>query len=640
MIRNNGFHNRHSPFNRAFNPASLFTNGEQGWVYDPSNFATLFQDSAGTTPVTAVEQPVGLQLDLSQNGVGANGAARYNLLNYSQEFDNASWTNTGSTVTPNATVAPDGTLTADALFETAGVGIHRITQNAVAPINTNCKVSVSLKPNGRTWAIVVLGGGGNGYYFDLSNLIVGNETGGTGTVSNPLILLESNGWVRVSFNFISSDSRGIEVFTSTGNGQFSFAGDPTKGIYIWGADIRLTSQAALNPTYQPIAASWTASIPGNHRFQATSANRPVVSARVNLLTKTEDISDAAWTKLGATVSSTDTIVATAAFGAVYETVSKIGSAIQYTLTVEFAAGTVSAARLTLAESTISTAGVGCDFTLTGAGVAGTPAAYGIGGWVAGSATIVSVGDGWYRCTLTATSSTTGNISGVAGHTGSAIVGNTVKARKTDLRVTNQGVGLPVYQRVNTSTDYDSTGFPVYLKANGSNQSMATNSINFTATNKMTVWQGVRKLNDASGAILVELSANIASNNGSFYISAPENSTNYGFRVRGLTGPGGYDPSTFTAPITNVVAVSFDTTAATTPTAVIPRLNGVVNQTGLANVPPGGGNFGNYPAYFYARAGTSVYFTGNDYASIARGAASTTTQITDGETWVNSKTKAY
>jgi hypothetical protein len=41
----------------------LFQNGEQGWWYDPSDFSTLFQDAAGTTPVTAVEQPCGLMLD-------------------------------------------------------------------------------------------------------------------------------------------------------------------------------------------------------------------------------------------------------------------------------------------------------------------------------------------------------------------------------------------------------------------------------------------------------------------------------------------------------------------------------------------------------------------------------------------------
>lgn len=46
----------------------LFITGEQGVWYDPSDFSTLFQDSAGTTPVTAVGQPVGKMLDKSGRG--------------------------------------------------------------------------------------------------------------------------------------------------------------------------------------------------------------------------------------------------------------------------------------------------------------------------------------------------------------------------------------------------------------------------------------------------------------------------------------------------------------------------------------------------------------------------------------------
>ena len=48
--------------------AALFSQGEQGAWYDPSDMSTMFQDSAGTTPVTAVGQPVGLILDKSGRG--------------------------------------------------------------------------------------------------------------------------------------------------------------------------------------------------------------------------------------------------------------------------------------------------------------------------------------------------------------------------------------------------------------------------------------------------------------------------------------------------------------------------------------------------------------------------------------------
>ena len=50
----------------GFSPASLFAGGIAGAWYGPSDLSTLFQDSAGTTPVTTTGQPVGLMLDKSQ----------------------------------------------------------------------------------------------------------------------------------------------------------------------------------------------------------------------------------------------------------------------------------------------------------------------------------------------------------------------------------------------------------------------------------------------------------------------------------------------------------------------------------------------------------------------------------------------
>ena len=50
----------------AFSPATLFAASEPGAWYDPSDLSTMFQDSAGTTPVTATGQTVGLVLDKSK----------------------------------------------------------------------------------------------------------------------------------------------------------------------------------------------------------------------------------------------------------------------------------------------------------------------------------------------------------------------------------------------------------------------------------------------------------------------------------------------------------------------------------------------------------------------------------------------
>lgn len=43
----------------------LFSNGEQGFFYDPNDLSTMYQDAAGVVPVTGVGQPVGLILDKS-----------------------------------------------------------------------------------------------------------------------------------------------------------------------------------------------------------------------------------------------------------------------------------------------------------------------------------------------------------------------------------------------------------------------------------------------------------------------------------------------------------------------------------------------------------------------------------------------
>lgn len=47
----------------------LFANGEQGFFYDPNDLSTMYQDAAGTIPVTAVGRAVGLVLDKSKGMV-------------------------------------------------------------------------------------------------------------------------------------------------------------------------------------------------------------------------------------------------------------------------------------------------------------------------------------------------------------------------------------------------------------------------------------------------------------------------------------------------------------------------------------------------------------------------------------------
>lgn len=84
--------------------AGLFAEGEQGAWYDPSDLSTLFQDAYGTTPVTAVGQPVGLILDKSKRVIFK--ITKADLL------DNAKWTGYNNVTgnRPTAVQLADGTV--------------------------------------------------------------------------------------------------------------------------------------------------------------------------------------------------------------------------------------------------------------------------------------------------------------------------------------------------------------------------------------------------------------------------------------------------------------------------------------------------------------------------------------------------
>jgi hypothetical protein len=534
----------------------LFANGEQGWWYDPSNFATLFQDSAGTTPVTAVEQPVGLQLDLSK----------------------------GLVLGPELVTNGDGS---------AGLTGWTTT----------------------TWTV-----NGSGQF-----------TASTGTLAQSNVVTVGK-WYAIEFDQIGPLVNTLNVFCGIGSvTAFTLASAAgRKSLKVLAAgDTRLIFQAnGANTTVDNITVK---ELPGNHRFQSTSANRPVVSARVNLLTKTEDFSDAVWTKTATTVTANSTTAPDGTTTADTLTPTVVGFSAVQSFNI---AGTYTA------SVSVKNNGAGSCLVAMGGGAVGylinvnlTNGAF-ISGRSYGGGSLVSYsisdqGNGWYRISLTVTATVGGILVGAADGTTPT---QGVFVWGADVRPTNQGVGLPAYQRVNTSTDYDSTGFPVYIKPNGSNQFMVTNSINFTATDKMTVWQGVRKLSDAYMGI-VGLSADTAANAGSFELASFAGSFSYLWDSKGTVSARA-NTSGYAAPITNVVTCLGDISG----DRATLRVNGA--QVAQSTADQGTGNYGTYPAYFYTRGGTTLFSSGHDYGSIARGAASTAAQITAGETYINSKTKAY
>lgn len=386
---------------------------------------------------------------------------------------------------------------------------------------------------------------------------------------------------------------------------------------------------------QPVGLMKDKSGRGNHAFQTLDAKRPVLSAGVNLLTKTEDFSDAVWTKRGTCVATANAGIApdgtnTATLMAEIRA-SGIGDFFNSNYTsISGVAGTNMSPSFYIKR--VSTAGV--------LNIANPPSEL-YGSWVLNLALL---SNGWERITnvhpaVTVISAFVIPPTGIGcgifiysppGPSSFYIWG-------ADLRPTNAGALLPPYQRVNTASDYDTVGFPLYLKCNGTSSTMYTNSIDFTATDKMTVVTGVRKVVDQNNAVLMESSLIMSPGYpGSFVIHSPlGTSANY---TASCIGNSSAVASTiaysYLAPITNVLT-TLDDIGATTPNEIRLKVNGVF--TGTQNGDTGSGNFGNYQFYLFARSGTSLFFNGNFYGAIIRGAASDTASVTQTENYMAQKT---
>jgi hypothetical protein len=198
-----------------------------------------------------------------------------------------------------------------------------------------------------------------------------------------------------------------------------------------------------------------------------------------------------------------------------------------------------------------------------------------------------------------------------------------------------GSTATAYQRVTTQYDVTESGVQSlsYLAFDGVDDFLVTPTIT-PGVNKAQVFAGVRKLSDAARGTIVEHSATIASNNGSFHLTAPNAaSATFGFESKGTTLTDAV--ATFAAPTTRVVTGVGDIAGDST----IIRANGTQQDQDTAD--QGTGNFLAYPLYIGRRGGTTLPFNGQIYNMIVRfGANLDAGTITSTETFVNEKTGAF
>lgn len=171
---------------------------------------------------------------------------RTNLFTYSDQFNDASWTKNQATITANSVTSPDGTTNADNLLETATTDTHLVYKTFSATSGTDYSVSVFVKANGRNFAYIYFLAAAGTFvdskaWFDLSSGTIGTTNSGiTSTITN-----FGNGWFRITAKRSASATNTgyVAIGCSNADNVVSYAGDITKGIYLYGAQAEASAYA-------------------------------------------------------------------------------------------------------------------------------------------------------------------------------------------------------------------------------------------------------------------------------------------------------------------------------------------------------------------------------------------------------------
>ena len=156
--------------------------------------------------------------------------APHNLLSYSEDFSNSGWGKINSSVSANATTAPDGTTTADKIIPDTSTNQHRVDKTPTSSAGYQT-FSVYVKDAGYGFAWLRIGSAGA--RFSIADDTISNVSSGV----TPLSQDAGNGWrlISISYSASANDTVRINAIPTLPDGAFT--GDGTSGIFVWGAHL-------------------------------------------------------------------------------------------------------------------------------------------------------------------------------------------------------------------------------------------------------------------------------------------------------------------------------------------------------------------------------------------------------------------
>jgi hypothetical protein len=165
------------------------------------------------------------------NSAGLVELVPYNLLTYSEQFDNADWGKEFTTITANNITAPNGTATADRLNLGSGTEQKFIYQ--AESQNGTYTQSVYLKKGTHTFFQLAVGGDVNPYCnFDLTNGTY-SAFGSTATIANV-----GDGWYRCTMTYTTTTGTYVYIFAVDSLSSVRTASTSSTGnYYAWGAQV-------------------------------------------------------------------------------------------------------------------------------------------------------------------------------------------------------------------------------------------------------------------------------------------------------------------------------------------------------------------------------------------------------------------